>query len=162
MAKEIERKFLVRDESYKTLATERRELVQAYLSADPKATVRVRIADGRGYLTVKGRNSGAVRDEWEYEIPARDAEEMIERCSSGTVITKTRHIIPAGKGLKWDVDEFHGAHEGLVVAEIELPDKETTFPLPEFIGREVTGDARYYNSSLSASGAAGAGAAPRS
>ena len=155
MAKEIERKFLVKDESFKSLATEKHEICQAYLSTRPEATVRVRVLDSEAYITVKGRNSGAVRREWEYAIPVDDALEMLGQCvEQGTVaIEKTRYIVPAGdSGLRWEVDEFRGAHAGLVVAEIELPDEGYALgTLPGFIGREVTGDARYYNSALASS-----------
>lgn len=147
MAKEIERKFLVRDNTYRKLASDSRHIVQAYLCRDPRATVRVRIIDQEARLTVKGRNDGAVRDEWEYAIPLDDAREMIERCSSGTIIEKTRYIVDFG-GWRWEVDEFAGCHSGLVVAEIELPSADSEFARPPFIGEEVTGDPRYYNSSL--------------
>lgn len=153
MAKEIERKFLVRNTGYRMSATGVKRLRQGYLSLDPHATVRVRIADGHGYLTVKGINVGAVRNEWEYEIPVEEAEEMLAACAVSTVIDKTRLIVPAGNGLNWEVDEFGGTHAGLTVAEIELPDESTPVPPASFIGREVTGDARYYNSSLAAADA---------
>ena len=147
MAKEIERKYLVADDSYRSMAVKSIHIVQAYLCRDPKSTVRVRIAADRAFLTVKGRNDGAVRDEWEYEIPMADARGMIERCASGTVVEKTRHIVDYG-GHRWEVDEFGGSHAGLVVAEIELSSADEQFPLPPFAGEEVTGDVRYYNSSL--------------
>lgn len=146
MAKEIERKFLVTDESYKSMATEIRTMMQAYLSTRPEATVRVRIADGCGFLTVKSKNRGAERDEWEYPVPAADAEAMA-RLAPSTVIEKRRHIVPYG-GLTWEVDEFTGRHAGLTVAEVELPSADVVVELPPFVGREVTGDAAYYNSNL--------------
>lgn len=149
MAKEIERKFLVTDGSFRMLASGKKEIVQAYLSTLPEATVRVRISDGKGFITVKGKNHGAARNEWEYPVPESDAREMIRCCAQSKVIDKTRYIVPAGdSGLKWEVDEFHGEYDGLVVAEIELPDADVPFPRPGFIGREVTGDPDYYNSSL--------------
>ena len=147
MAKEIERKYLVTDTSYREDAVEKRHIVQAYLNRDPKATVRIRITDDGAYLTIKGKNNGAVRDEWEYAIPVCDARDMIERCATGRVIAKTRYIVPFD-GRIWEVDEFGGELEGLTVAEIELPDADALFSLPKFIGNEVTGDPRYYNSSL--------------
>lgn len=147
MAKEIERKYLVTDTSYREVATEKRHIIQAYLNRDPKATVRVRIAGDMAFLTIKGKNSGAVRDEWEYTIPISDARNMIERCATGRIIEKTRYIVPFG-GHLWEVDEFGGELEGLTVAEIELPSADTEFSLPSFIGDELTGDPRYYNSSL--------------
>lgn len=147
MAKEIERKYLVVSDSYRRMACGSRKILQAYLNRDPRATVRVRIADDWAYLTVKGRNEGAVRDEWEYEIPVEDARQMIERCASGTVIEKTRWLVDFG-GRRWEVDEFGGLRSGLVVAEVELSSAEAEVELPPFVGEEVTGDARYYNSSL--------------
>lgn len=149
MAKEIERKYLVTDDSYRSLAVSRAEISQGYISADPGHTVRVRISDGQGFITVKTRNIGAVRNEWEYEIPLADARAMLAAaCSS--MLSKTRYIVPATDGLRWEVDEFHGCLDGLVVAEIELPDEDYPVDSPAFIGREVTGDPRYYNSNLAA------------
>ncbi|MBD5185780.1 MAG: CYTH domain-containing protein [Bacteroidales bacterium] len=150
MAKEIERKFLVRSENYKSRSIESRRIVQGYLSDNAEATVRVRIAGSQAWLTVKSINKGAERGEWEYEVPVADAEEML-RLSVTPVLSKTRHIIDH-EGFRWEVDEFHGALEGLVVAEVELDDAEACPPLPDFIGREVTGDARYYNSVLAGGG----------
>ncbi len=149
MALEIERKFLVTDESYRALATHATPMAQGYLSTDPDATVRVRIAGDRARLTVKSRNRGAVRGEWEYDIPAEDARAMLEGCCGRRVIEKTRYYVPAGNGLVWEVDEFGGRHAGLVLAEIELPAEDTPFEMAPFIGEEVTGDVRYYNSTLS-------------
>lgn len=149
MAKEIERKFLVRGDSYRALASHVREMAQGYVCREPDSTVRVRVADGKGYLTVKTRNRGAVRDEWEFEIPAAEAREMLAEACGG-LIEKTRYVVPAGDGLSWEVDEFHGRLEGLVVAEIELPREDAPFVIPPFIGEEVTGDPRYYNSNLAA------------
>lgn len=148
--KEIEQKFLVKDDSYKTVASAKREIVQAYLSDDPRATVRVRISDGGAWLTVKGRNEGCVRDEWEYAVPLDDARQMV-RLAVTPPVEKTRWLVPHG-GYVWEVDEFHGTHEGLVIAEVEKDSEDAAAPLPDFVGREVTGDARYYNSSLARSG----------
>lgn len=117
------------------------------MNRDPRATVRVRIAGDRAFLTVKGVNDGAVRDEWEYGIPLGDARQIVARCASGAIIEKTRWLVDFG-GFRWEVDEFHGDNSGLVVAEIELPSADTPFDLPPFVGKEVTGDPRYYNSSL--------------
>ena len=146
MAKEIERKFLVKDSSYRHMATSSSHIEQGYLSRDPEATVRVRVRDDRAFLTVKGRNHGMVRDEWEYPVPAADAEAMA-RLAPSTVIEKRRHIVPYG-GLTWEVDEFIGRLAGLTVAEVELPSADVVVELPPFVGREVTGDAAYYNSNL--------------
>lgn len=147
MAKEIERKFLVTNTSYRDMSVAERLIVQAYLNRDPKATVRVRIVDNKAFLTVKGKNAGALRDEWEYSIPVSDARGMIARCASGRKIEKTRFIVPF-EGYDWEVDEFGGELKGLTVAEIELPVEDAKFSLPPFVGEEVTGDPRYYNSSL--------------
>ncbi len=148
MAKEIERKYLVDDMSFINQACGKRHIVQAYLSVNPDATVRVRIADDKAYLTVKSRNKGAVRNEWEYEIPVDDASQMIDTCAQSNIIDKTRYLVPAEHGLTWEIDVFHGQHTGLVVAEIELPEPAYRISLPSFIGDEVTGDPKYYNSSL--------------
>ena len=148
MAKEIERKFLVINNSYKELATKTHEIAQGYLSVDPDRTVRIRIKDAKAYITVKTRNIGIIRDEWEYEIQVADAREMLEVCL-GTVIMKTRYIVPATNGLCWEIDEFHGQHSGLVLAEIELPCDDISIEIPSFIGTEVSDNSAYYNSSLS-------------
>lgn len=148
MALEIERKFLVCDTTFEALAYDRMELAQGYLSTDPDATVRVRICGDKAWMTVKSRNVGAVRNEWEYPIPIEDARRMLEACCGRRRLEKTRYLVDAGDGLKWEVDVFHGRHSGLTVAEIELPDPQTPFALPSFIGREVTGDPQYYNSAL--------------
>lgn len=145
MAKEIERKFLVTGD-FEPYVIERRHISQGYLSTDPDRTVRVRIKGDKAYLTIKTRNKGCVRGEWEYEIPFGDASELLQACTC--TIEKTRCIIDAGKGLQWEVDIFGGRLNGLIVAEIELPNSSTPFERPAWLGREVTGDSRYYNSSL--------------
>lgn len=147
MAKEIERKFLVKDDSFIPQAQGKHEIMQAYISTEPDRTVRVRIKDDSAFLTVKTRNDGCVRNEWEFEIEPEAALEMMQSCCTAK-ISKTRYVVPAGNGLFWEIDVFHGRHQGLVVAEIELPSSDACFTLPPFIGEEVTGDARYYNSSL--------------
>lgn len=148
MSKEIERKFLVRSSEYRDLAIQKKEMMQGYLSLDPDATVRVRIVDEEAFITVKSRNKGAVRNEWEYSIPVDEGTEMLKTCCKSRLIEKKRYIVEAGDGLKWEIDEFHGSLDGLVVAEIELPEEDYPVILPEFVGKEVTGDPRYYNSSL--------------
>ena len=147
MAQEIERKFLVKGE-YKQLATGSSHIVQGYISSRRGATVRVRIRDDRGYLTIKGASnaSGTSRYEWEREIPLADAEALMQLCEPG-IIDKTRHLVPCGHHV-FEVDEFHGFHAGLVVAEVELADEHEPFECPPFLGEEVTGDRRYYNSEL--------------
>lgn len=147
MGLEIERKFLVSGDSFMAVSTFRIHIVQFYLNAEPDRTVRVRISGSRAWLTVKGITNGCRRGEWEYEIPVADAEAM--RCMAvGRVVSKTRWIVPAGDGLKWEVDVFDGPLLGLRVAEIELPSEDTGFDRPAFVGREVTGIPAYYNSVL--------------
>lgn len=148
MAKEIERKFLVKGD-FRAFVTDSHRIAQGYLNTDPCRTVRVRVLDDHGFITVKGRNEGCVRNEWEYEIPLSDAIEMLSICSGS--IEKVRNIIPAGNSLVWEVDVFGGRHEGLIVAEIELPEADTCFERPQWLGEEVTGDPAYYNSSLARS-----------
>jgi adenylate cyclase len=145
---EIERKFLVHDLSVVAglVGTEMR---QGYLSVDPERTVRVRLSGTRAFLTVKGipSGSGASRDEYEYEISARDAQEMLDRIAIRPQVEKTRYRVTAGR-LVWEIDVFRGENEGLVVAEVELPSEGTAVILPNWIGEEVTGDPRYYNNNL--------------
>ncbi len=146
MGQEIERKFLVRGEFPREKGT---RIVQGYLSSVPDRTVRVRIKGDKGYLTIKGmgNDSGASRFEWEKEIPVADAESLLKIAEPG-VIDKHRWLVPAGNGRTFEVDEFHGDNEGLVVAEIELGSEDETFTKPAWLGNEVTGDTRYYNSML--------------
>lgn len=144
---ETERKFLVRNEDYKALAVKRLIMAQGYLASDGGRTVRVRASDDKGYLTVKGPSAdGISRSEWEYAIPVTDALEMMKLCEG--IVEKTRWIVPAGGGRVFEVDEFHGDNDGLVEAEIELGSPDEEFARPEWLGKEVTGDRRYYNSSL--------------
>ena len=145
MAKEIERKYLVRKELFDASAADSAcHMVQAYISTDADATVRVRVInDAEGRLTVKGRNQGATRNEWEYAVPVADALDMLRSLPVKGLIDKTRY-----RCGRWEVDFFHGRLEGLAVAEIELSSADEEFTLPAFAGREVTDDPRYYNSSL--------------
>ncbi|MDX1504824.1 MAG: CYTH domain-containing protein [Spongiibacter sp.] len=145
MADEIERKFLVTGDGWRQGQPQR--LVQGYLNRDPERCVRVRIADDSGFLTVKGKTIGIRRAEFEYSIPLADAEHLLTLCD-GPIIDKQRYRIPAGE-LCWEVDEFTGANAGLVVAEIELSSEHQSFLRPEWLGTEVSNDARYYNSNLS-------------
>lgn len=153
MGLEIERKFLVKGESYQEMAESSVRIVQGYLNRDPDSTVRIRIMKDNGtgessaFLTVKSRNNGAVRHEWEFSIPSYDAEEIMMQCAGGKIIDKVRWIVPFG-GYIWEVDEFLSPRKGLVVAEVELPDALVDVPLPPFAGEEVTGDPAYYNSAL--------------
>lgn len=149
MGREIERKFLVVDDRYRAESTGSVEMKQGYISTRAEGTVRVRVAGARAWLTVKSRNHGATRGEWEFEIPAADAADMLAETTTGAIVEKTRYYVKGADGLLWEVDEFHGSLEGLVVAEVELDDEERRVALPSWVGREVTGDARYYNSMLS-------------
>lgn len=146
MCKEIERKFLVIGDTWKVLGTPK-VFRQGYLNDEKERTVRVRIAGDKGFLTIKGKNTGAVRAEFEYEIPVEDASKMLENLALRPLIEKTRTVIDY-RGHTWEVDEFTGENAGLVVAEIELTQENEIFDKPDWIGEEVTGDARYYNSSL--------------
>ena len=146
---EIERKFLVKNDSYKTLAAAKKNIAQGYLNTNPERTVRIRISNESGFLTIKGKGNetGLTRFEWEKEIPVDEAKALLLLCEKG-VIEKTRFEIPAGKHL-FEVDEFYGENEGLVVAEIELSSETEPFDKPEWLGMEVTNDERYYNAYLS-------------
>lgn len=147
--REIERKFLVAGDFRREVSGASR-IIQGFLSSVPGRTVRVRIRDDKGYLTVKGPAQGLTRFEWEKEIPADEARQLLALCEPGA-IDKTRHLVPAADGHVWEVDEFHGDNEGLVVAEIELEAEDEPFVRPAWVGEEVTGDRRYYNSSLTKS-----------
>ena len=148
MAQEIERKFLVLDDSFKHEAFSKSHIQQGYICSERGRTVRVRIRDERAYLTIKGpsMNGGLSRYEFEREIPFADAQQMMLFCEPG-IIDKTRWLVKSGPHT-FEVDEFHGENNGLVVAEVELSSEEEAFEKPHFIGKEVTGDRRYYNSQL--------------
>jgi len=148
MAQEIERKFLVKGD-YKSLVVKETRITQGYLSSVPERTVRARVKGDKGFLTIKGigNESGASRFEWETETSVEDAQNLLALCEPG-VIDKTRFIVPEASGLKYEVDEFYGDNEGLTVAAIELPTEETPFTKPQWLGEEVTGDVRYFNSML--------------
>ena len=147
MAQEIERKFLVIGE-FKSSAFAQSRIVQGYISSARGRTVRVRIRDDKGYLTIKGASntSGTSRYEWEKELPLSEAEELMRLCEPG-IIDKTRYLVRSGKHV-FEVDEFYDENEGLIVAEVELESEDEAFVKPDFIGEEVTGDIRYYNSQL--------------
>jgi len=147
MPQEIERKFLVK-EGFKQFAFTSSRITQGYLSSVPERIVRVRLNGGKGYITVKGVSnlSGMSRYEWEKEIPVQDARELLALCEPG-VIDKTRFLVQVGK-FTFEVDEFYGENEGLVVAEVELSTEEDLFEKPKWLGDEVTGDKRYFNSKL--------------
>lgn len=147
MANEIERKFLVKGE-FKNIASKETRIVQGYLSSVPERTVRVRIKGDKGFITIKGigNTSGASRYEWEKEIPTNEVEELLKICEPG-VIDKTRYLVKVGNHT-FEVDEFYGENQGLTVAEIELSSESEAFVKPEWLGDEVTGDTKYYNSML--------------
>ena len=148
MAQEIERKFLVQDDSYRQLACRKSRVEQGYICSEQDRTVRVRIRGGKGYLTIKGPSnaSGTSRYEWEREIPLSDAEELMKLCGPGR-IEKVRYLVDYA-GHVFEVDEFHGENEGLIVAEVELESETEQVEFPSFIGEEVTGQVKYYNSFL--------------
>ncbi len=145
---EIEKKFLVTGEQFKQDAEKQVRIVQGYLSTVPERTVRIRIKGDTGYLTIKGigNDSGATRYEWEKEISITDAEDLLKICEDG-VIDKTRFLVKSGQHT-FEVDEFHGENEGLIVAEVELEDEAEAFDKPQWIAEEVTGQVKYYNSML--------------
>jgi adenylate cyclase len=146
MGIEIERKFLPAGDGWRGLG-QPTLMRQGYLVADPVRTVRVRIEGERAVITIKSKSTGASRGEWEYEIPVPDAAELLGRLCEQPLVEKVRHRIEHA-GHTWEVDEFQGENAGLVVAEIELDSEDEAFERPDWIGQEVTGDPRYYNSSL--------------
>ena len=147
---EIERKYLVTSDSYKQMAVARYHICQGYISREKTGTVRIRITDDKAYLTIKGKPAAGqfARYEWEKEIDVQEAKELMQLCQ-GTIIDKTRWIVPAAEeGFKWEVDEFHGKHAGLTLAEIELTSEEQEVEKPDFVGEDVTSDPRYYNANM--------------
>lgn len=147
MAQEIERKFLLNGD-FKPDVRKSMRISQGYLCSVPERTVRIRVRDDQGFITIKGKGDtdGISRYEWEQEIPVNDALQLLQICEPG-VIDKTRHLVDFGRHT-FEVDEFHGDNEGLVMAEIELASPDEPFDRPSWLGKEVTGDARYYNSAL--------------
>lgn len=144
MATEIERKFLLADTSWRDQVYQATHIAQGYLSTDP--TVRVRVRAEQGFLTIKGKSlDGISRAEFEYPVPVEDAVAMLQLCPQ--VLDKTRHLVRFD-GHIWEIDEFHGANAGLIVAELELPAVDTPYARPSWLGKEVTGEPRYYNSML--------------
>ena len=146
---EIERKFLVANDSYRSLATSSAHIKQGYICSERGRTVRVRLRDSKAFLTIKGPSldGGLSRYEFEKEITPDEAEHLFLHCERG-IIDKRRYLVPSGPHM-FEVDEFYGDNTGLVVAEVELSSVDETFEKPSFIGKEVTGDRRYYNSQLS-------------
>lgn len=147
MAKEIERKFLIKSDSFKRESVKVLRITQGYIMRADKGIVRVRTIDNQGYITFKTKNNGNTRHEWEYAIPYKDATEMLELLCEGAVIIKTRYIVPF-EGHTWEVDEFSSPKK-MVVAEVELESENEYVKLPDFIGEEVSGNPAYYNSNLS-------------
>ncbi len=146
---EIERKFLVKS-NFKKYAVKSYAIIQGFLSSVPERTVRVRIKDKQGYLTIKGigNKNGITRFEFEKKISLKDAKNLLDICENG-IINKTRYIIPTSNNLFFEIDVFHDDNKGLVIAEIELPTEKTKFDKPSWLGKEVTGINKYYNSAIS-------------
>jgi len=146
---EIERKFLVNSTDFKEQASAKNQIAQGYLNSNPERTVRVRIKGESGFLTIKGKGneSGTTRLEWETEIPLAEAKPLLALCEKG-IIDKIRYEITVGKHT-FEVDEFFGENEGLLLAEVELHDENESFEKPSWLGKEVTNDERYYNAYLS-------------
>lgn len=148
MGIEIERKFLVKNEGYKNLAEAEAETYhQGFLSTDKERIVRIRIGKNSAWLTIKGMSKGALRKEFEYEIPIDDAESILNEICKKPTILKKRYRIPLGAFI-WEVDEFLNDNKGLVIAEIELNSEDEKFDIPDWVGYEVTGDEKYYNAYL--------------
>lgn len=146
MSLEIEHKYLVKNDKYREMSVKSIHMIQGYICRIPERTVRIRIKDDKAFLTIKGKNYGAVRKEFEYEIPLADAKDLIMMCQP-PLIEKIRHIVPFNSHT-WEVDEFMGSRKGLVTAEIELEYDNELYDIPDFIGENVTGNPTYYNSNL--------------
>jgi adenylate cyclase len=147
MALEIERKYLVINNKWRDNVLSEAVMKQGYLCSLPHASVRVRVAENEARLTIKGRTEGISRHEYEYAIPLQDAEELLENQVTGAVIDKVRYQVQCGDHT-WELDVFHGANQGLVVAELELSSEDEAFQMPAWAGEEVSSDRRYYNASL--------------
>lgn len=147
MATEIEHKYLVKTDSFKERTSRVIHIRQGYLCREKDRTVRVRITDNKAFVTIKGRGHGSARAEFEYEIPRQDGEQLLTMCLDH-VIDKSRHIV-IDHDNKWEVDVYHGRLQGLVTAELEIPDENYTYPLPDFLGENVTDEHRFSNATLS-------------
>lgn len=147
MPPEIERKFLVEDESWRDHCRDSMRIRQGYLAASAKASVRVRVSGDRAWLNIKGATVGISRAEFDYEIPALDAERLMDTLCARPLIEKTRYFVDHG-GHRWEIDVFEGDNAGLIVAEIELASEDEPFELPPWAGEEVSQDSRYYNAAL--------------
>ncbi len=146
MAVETERKFLLKNNDWRLLVSAQRQIMQGYLNSEPERTVRVRISDGQGIITIKSKSEGLSRAEYEYNIPVADAREMMALCEK-PIIEKTRHLLTFENKL-WEIDEFDGDNKGLIVAEVELESERETPTLPYWLGEEVSYDKKYFNASL--------------
>lgn len=146
MGKEIERKFLLTSDDYRQYSVPV-YYRQAYLSVEPERTVRVRVVGDEAFLTIKGKSDNATRTEFEYKIPLDDAIHLLDHLCKNPIIEKHRYKVPID-GLVWEIDEFYGENEGLIVAELELQSEDQPFQKPEWVGKEVTGDPRYFNANL--------------
>jgi adenylate cyclase len=147
MGVEVERKFLVVDDSWRSAVTSQTRIVQGYIAQTRTATVRVRVKGDRGFITLKGNSVGISRSEFEYEIPADDARALLDELVQGPVIDKVRHLVPV-EGHDWEVDVFAGENAPLVMAEVELEHSEKDFVRPDWAGRDVSEDQRYFNVNL--------------
>ncbi|MEE9406902.1 MAG: CYTH domain-containing protein [Polaribacter sp.] len=149
MSVEIERKFLVKNDTFKEESCQKKYLKQGYLNSDKTRTVRIRIANDSAFITIKGKSNkaGTTRFEWEKEINKTEAEELLLLCEP-TIIEKTRFLVKKGNHV-FEIDEFYGDNQGLIVAEVELTTENENFEIPKWLGKEVTGDIKYYNSNLS-------------
>lgn len=145
MAVEIERKFLVVGTQWRDIKPV--HYCQGYLNRDKNRTVRIRLAGDRGFITIKGKSTGASRTEFEYSIPCEDARQLLAMCD-GPLIEKNRRVIEFA-GMNWEIDEFLGENAGLIIAEVELQSEDQSIEIPDWIGTEVTDDPRYFNSNLS-------------
>ena len=147
MATEIEHKYLVTNNNFKEYAISHKHILQGYLSRDKERTIRIRISDNSAFITIKGLNLGDTRMEYEYPIPLEEAKSILNTLCIKPIIEKYRYIVNYA-GNTWEIDEFKGALQGLVIAEIEIPSSEYNYDIPPFIGKNVTNDPRYYNSNL--------------
>jgi adenylate cyclase len=146
MGLEIERKFLIKNDSWKNEIKKTISIRQGYLNSEVERTVRIRIQGERGVLTIKGKNQNVTRKEFEYQIPLDDALNLLSMCEK-PIIEKTRFLIPSNRST-WEIDVFDGENKGLVIAEIELTSEEESFDIPNWLGEEVSSESKYYNSSL--------------
>ncbi|AZN37338.1 CYTH domain-containing protein [Iodobacter ciconiae] len=146
MAIEIERKFLLNGDDWRSEVQQSSRIAQGYLSSDPERVVRVRLRDNQGFITIKGKTAGIERLEFEYEIPVADAEALLKLCPN--TLDKTRHLIDFA-GHIWEIDEFHGKNSPLIIAELELASSDANYIKPAWLGAEVSNDSRYFNSYLS-------------